>query len=129
MTKEERLERKRREIEELAQNWGKLLAQQVCPEGVGLDMDLFMMEEIAVTASKALVRGTIETLTGSQAEGLGAEHPCPGCGQTCELEQRGRPIQVRGGSAELNEPVAYCSTCRRDFFPSASRVEDGRSSF
>lgn len=129
MTKEERLERKRREIEELARGWGKLLAQQVCPEGVGLDMDLFMMEEIAATASKALVGGTIETLTCRQAEALGAEHPCPGCGQSCELEQRGRPIQVRGGRAHLNEPVAYCSTCRRDFFPSASGVEDRRSSF
>lgn len=129
MTKEERLERKRQEIEELAQGWGKLLAQQVCPEGVGLDMDLFMMEEIAVTASRALVRGTIETLTGSQAEALGTESLCPGCGQSCELEQRSRPIQVRGGSAELQEPVAHCSTCRRDFFPSASHVEDGRPSF
>ena len=26
-------------------------------------------------------------------------------------------MAVRGGSADLDEPVAYCPTCRRDFFP------------
>jgi hypothetical protein len=120
----ERIERKRQEIEELAQQWGKLLAREVFPQGVGLDVDLFMMEEIAAAAAKSLVGGAVETMSGDQAAGLGTESPCPECGKQCHLDHRLRPIQVRGGTANLNEPVAHCSTCRRDFFPSASRVED-----
>ena len=128
MTKAERTERKLREIQELARGWGKLLAEQAFPEGVGLDVDLFTMEEFACTAAKALVGGAIETMTCKQAASLEAEHPCPGCGKRCELEHRQRPIQVRGGEIDLAEPVAHCSTCRRDFFPSASASEAGRSS-
>jgi hypothetical protein len=124
MTGEERKERKRREIEELALGWGKLLAREAFPDGVGLDVDLFTMEEIAVAAAKSLVRGAVETMTGDQIETLEAEHPCPGCGKQCHLERRSRPIQVRGGPAKLVEPVAHCSTCRRDFFPSASGAQN-----
>jgi len=124
MADEKRLERKRGEIEELAEGWGKLLAREAFPNGVGLDVDLFTMEEIAATAAKRLVRGAIETMTDDQAETLGTEHPCPGCGKLCQLDYRSRSIQVRGGPAELNEPVAHCSTCRRDFFPSASSAQN-----
>ena len=127
MSEQTRLERKRQEIEELARGWGKLLARESFPEGVGLDVDLFMMEEIAVTAAKNLVRGAIETMADDQTQTLGSEHICPGCGRACQLECRSRPIQVRGGPAELKEPVAHCPTCRRDFFPSASRAEDRRA--
>jgi hypothetical protein len=127
MAGEARIERKRREIEELAQGWGKLLAREAFPDGVGLDVDLLMMEEIAVTAAKSLVRGAIETMAEDQTETLGTERPCPGCGKLCQLDRRSRPIQVRGGPAELKEPAAHCSTCRRDFFPSASGAQDRRA--
>jgi hypothetical protein len=127
MTKEEQGERKRRQIQELARGWGKLLAEQAFPNGVGLDVDLATMEEFACTAAKALVGGAIETMTCQQATALEEEHPCPECGRRCALEHRRRRIQVRGGEVDLAEPVAHCSTCRRDFFPSASPVEAGRS--
>jgi hypothetical protein len=127
MADEKRIERKRREIEELARGWGKLLAREAFPEGVGLEVDLFAMEEIAVTAAKHLVRGAIETMTADQSETLGAQCACPECGKLCQLDRRSRPIQVRGGPAELNEPVAHCSTCRRDFFPSTSGAQDRRA--
>lgn len=127
MINEQRSERKWRELDELVQGWGKLLAEQAFPDGVGLDVDLFAMEEFAVNAAKALVRGAVQTMTESQAAALGKEHACPGCGKLCELEHRQRPIQVRGGTADLLEPVAHCSTCRRDFFPSASGAQDRRA--
>jgi hypothetical protein len=127
MAGEQRIERRRREIEELAEGWGKLLAREVFPDGVGLDVDLFTMEEFAVTAAKSLVRGAVETMTGDQAKTVGTEHPCPGCGKRCQLDHRSRTIQVRGGTADLDEPVAHCSTCRRDFFPSAPGAQDRRA--
>lgn len=112
------------EIEEIAHGWGNLLAKLAFPEGVGLDVSLGMMEELAVAASKALMCGVVESMTTTQAEALGAEAACPECGRSCQLQRRSRPVQLRGGTAKLQEPVAHCSTCRRDFFPSASAVED-----
>lgn len=116
-------ERKLREIERLAKGWGKLLAEQAFPRGVGLEVDLWEMEEVAVRAAKALVGGAIETMTAAQAEALAGEVDCPACGRACKLDHRSRPIQVRGGSADIQEPAAHCSTCRRDFFPSAASAE------
>jgi len=127
MASEQRLERKRREIAELAEGWGRLLAREAFPDGVGLDVDLMTMENIAATAAKSLIRGAVETMTGDQSAALGTEHPCPGCGQQCQLDHRSRVIQVRGGTANLGEPVAHCSTCRRDFFPSTSSAQDRRA--
>ncbi len=123
MVKDSDAERKLCEIEALAKGWGELLAEQAFPSGVGLDVDLWKMEEVTVRAAKALVAGAIETMTAAQAEALAGEANCPECGRACRLDHRPRPIQVRGGSAELNEPVAHCSICRRDFFPSAARAE------
>lgn len=123
MVKELDRERRLREIESLAKGWGKLLAEQAFPRGVGLEVDLWEMEEVAVRAAKALVGGAIETMTAAQAEALADETDCPECGRACRLDHRSRPIQVRGGSAEIQEPAAHCSTCRRDFFPSATSAQ------
>lgn len=112
------------EIEEIARGWGKLLAKQAFPGGVGLDVDLWEMEEVGARAARALVSGAVETMTAEQAEALEGEADCPECGRSCRLDHRLRPIQVRGGTVHFNEPVAHCSTCRRDFFPSAACVED-----
>ena len=55
MTDAKRLQRNHPEIEELARGWGKLLAREAFPVGVGLDVCLFLIEEVAVTAAKSLV--------------------------------------------------------------------------
>jgi hypothetical protein len=87
------------------------------------------MEEFAVTAAKALIRGSLETMSQDQAGQLGPTAACPGCGKPCAIEERCRTIQVRGATApEVVEPMGHCPACRRDFFPSASGVEAGRSS-
>jgi len=115
-------EEKLREIEELAFGWGKLLASEAYPDGPGLNVTLAEMEEISARASKALVGGAVSTMADQQAQVLDEPQPCPTCGKPCEVKRKARTVAVRGGPAELNEPVAHCSTCRRDFFPSASRA-------
>ena len=123
MTVQERIERKRKQVEEAAREFGELVARQTFDEGVGLDVDLATIENLAAFAAKQVVRGIVEQATAEQTEKLGQDHPCPGCGRSCRLEHRSRPIQVRGGEANLVEPVAHCSACRRDFFPSVSGIE------
>ena len=124
MASAETMERRLQQIEELARGWGEILAQEAFPDGVGLDVDLFTMEEFACTAAKALVGGAVTTMTQRQSQQLADEQACPNCGKACRLDHRPRPIQVRGGKANLAEPVAHCPACRRDFFPSTPSAED-----
>lgn len=112
-------ERKWKEIQQIAEGWGKLLAREGFPSGPGLDVTLADMEEIAALAAQAVVKGAIETMTQDQAEALGEAADCPTCGKPCPLQRKSREVTVRGGTATLAEPVAHCRRCRRDFFPSA----------
>jgi hypothetical protein len=116
-----------KEIQEIAAGWGKMIAREAFPQGPGLDVTLADMEEIAVAASKALVKGAVEGMTGEQGKLFGTEAPCPTCQRLCPLQWKPRPVAVRGGTAIVEEPVGHCPTCRRDFFPSAFGVEAGRS--
>lgn len=120
MASKELSERKVKEIEEIARGWGKLLAREAYPEGPGLDVSLADMEDVVARATRAIVRGAVETMTDDQADDLGQEAACPNCGRICKLKRKPRPLVVRGGQATLDEPVGHCPTCRRDFFPSAS---------
>ena len=124
MTGKEARERKLKEIQEIAAGWGKIISQEAFPNGPGLDVSLADMEELAMAASRALVQGAVEAMTGSQREQLGDETSCPTCGKMCALKTVRRPMVVRGGDATLNEPVGHCPKCRRDFFPAAAGVED-----
>ena len=125
MASKEARERKLKEIQEVAEGWGKMIAREAFPDGPGLDVTLADMEEYAVAASRALVKGAVESMALTQGEQLGEEAPCPTCGKMCPLTRKSRPVVVRGGEAHLAEPVGHCPTCRRDFFPSASGIEVG----
>jgi hypothetical protein len=112
-------EPKQREIQEIAEGWGKLLAREAFPNGPGLGVTLADMEDMAALATQAMVKGAVETMSGDQADQLGETADCPTCGTSCQLNRKPRDITVRGGTASLDEPVAHCRRCRRDFFPSA----------
>ena len=116
-----------RRIQELAKGWGKIIVRQHWGEqGPGLDVDLTQMEEVAMTAVRALLAGTLEVATQQQARQLGEEQACPACGRLCPLKPEERSIVVRIGSTfDHQEPKAHCPACRRDFFPSASAAETG----
>lgn len=124
MSERKLTEEKRKEFEQLASGWGKLLAQEAFPDGPGLDVSLADMEEIAAVATQAIVRGAIGMMAEEQAESLDEQQPCPACGKLCDVSRKPRTIAVRGGSVELHEPVAHCSTCRRAFFPSTQSTAD-----
>lgn len=112
-------EAKLREIQEVAEGWGKLLARESFASGPGLDVTLADMEDIAAVATQALVRGAVTEMVDEQACCLGAEAACPTCGTKGQLKRKAREVTLRGGRASLDEPVGHCTRCRRDFFPSA----------
>ena len=115
-------------IREVARQWGKIIVRQAFGEaGPGLDVDLDQMEEVATAAVQGLAAGTLAAATGQQAAALGAEQACPACGKVCCLTREPRTIQGLEGPFKQDEPVCYCPTCRRDFFPSASASETGHA--
>ena len=110
-----------KEIQEIAAGWGKIIAREAFPDGPGLDVTLADMEEFAVAASRALVKGAVETMTGSQGEQFGEEAPCPTCGRMCPLETAFRPVVVRGGDATLERTGGALPDVSSGFFSLSGR--------
>ena len=105
-------------VKELAKQWGKIVARRVYGEdGPDLDVDFDQMEQIAAAASAGLVEGTLEQLTHTQAQKVPDKLPCPTCQKVCPVQTRPRELVARGAALTLQEPVAHCPVCRRDFFP------------
>jgi hypothetical protein len=104
------------ELHDLAAQWGKIIARRTGDDA--LELDMYAMESIAQAAATGLVQGTLESLLQRQADALGNQHPCPGCGRLCALDYEDRTLHVKGGVAlRHREPVCHCPDCRRDFFP------------
>jgi len=111
-------------LEELAQQWGKIVANRAYGEtGPDLDVDFDQMEQVAAAVTRGLARGTLEPLTQRQAQQLPNALPCPTCQKACPVQTRPRDVVARGATVTLQEPVAHCPACRRDFFPPAPQPE------
>ena len=111
------------EITRVAHGWGKVVARRVEEEvGPELDLDADDIERFARDAACAMARGTIEELLEKKAAALGPEQPCPACQRACPVVRQPRTIRFWGTAVEYAEPKCHCPACRRDFFPSASRV-------
>jgi len=111
-------------LEELAQQWGKIVANRAYgDDGPDLDVDFDQMEQIAAAVTRGLARGTLEQLTQRQAQQLPDAIPCPTCRKACPVRTRPREVVARGATITLHEPVAHCPDCRRDFFPPADQPQ------
>ncbi len=109
------------ELRDLAAQWGKIVARRAFgDDGPGLDTDLDLMEQVAQAAAAGLNEGTLQHLLERQTLSLGQQQPCPSCRRPCPVEREPRPLAVRGGSIQHDEPVCHCPGCRRDFFPPAA---------
>jgi hypothetical protein len=115
-------------VTRLAKQWGKIVVKHAFGEqGPGLDVDFAQMEEVAGAAARGLTEGALEVATAQQGQLLGEKQPCPKCGKLCTVGSAERLLRASGGVIPLREPKCHCPTCRRDFFPSASRTEAGRA--
>jgi hypothetical protein len=111
-------------LEELAQQWGKIVATRAYGEdGPDLDVDFDQMEQVAAAVTRGLARGTLEQLTQRQARQFPDELPCPTCQKVCPVQTRPRDVVARGATLTLQEPVAHCPACRRDFFPPTTQPQ------
>ncbi len=114
-------------IHHLAKSWGKIVVRQRWGEqGPPANVTFAQMEELAIAAVQGLLAGTLEAATQQHAGHLGAQQPCPDCGQPCPLPYEDRELTTRGGTFTHREPKAHCPACRRDFFPTASAAATGQ---
>jgi hypothetical protein len=108
-------------VERLAEGWGKVVARRVHDEvGPELDLDADAIEQMAVTAARAVARGPIADLRERKAALLGPEPPGPTCRRPWAVRRQPRAIAFWGGEVTYAEPKCHCPACRRDFFPSAA---------
>lgn len=115
------------QIRDFAAGWGKIVARQAFGDtGPGLDVDLDAMEQVAAAAAAGLTEGTLSTLLEHQAQRLGSQQPCPGCGRLCPVQRADRSLHLRHGPLTQSEPVCHCPDCRRDFFPPTDPAAPGQ---
>lgn len=86
------------------------------------DAKFHVLESAGHALGRVVAQAATEQMVFARAERLTEPQPCPTCGQRCPVVHRRRCLQTTDGPIELCEPVCQCSACRRDFFPSASRV-------
>lgn len=88
----------------------------------GDDVRFHVLESAGHALGRTVAQAATERLTLARAQRLDGPQACPSCGRQCPLLHRERPLETIDGPIELHEAVCYCSACRRDFFPSASRL-------
>jgi len=114
----------RRKLQELAE---LISEERFGEEGIPLEFSFSEIEEIGHQVGQLAAGAVDQSLQQQHAEHLSETPLCPECGRRCEAERRERAMQTRDGTVELNEPVCHCPHCERDFFPSASAAEAGRT--
>lgn len=100
---------------------------------LGIDLDGLSEQTVTFTEmesaghilGRSVATATTERLCVKKtAKALGELHSCPECDRRCKADLKERTYITSDGEIQMHEPVCHCSTCRRDFFPSALRNAD-----
>ena len=103
-----------------------LTAMRYGPGGPPENTTFAEIEEFGHEVGRMVGRAVDQQLTSQHAEQFQKAAVCPTCQTLCEPKPSPakRELQTCDGRVPIAEPVCHCSVCNRDFFPSASRVED-----
>ena len=77
------------------------------------------IESAASDVGQKLSRMVKQERTGELAAEQSREATCPQCRNKCPVSTEARQVTSVDGPVELMESVAFCTCCRRSFFPSA----------
>lgn len=111
---------KQQQIETLVAGWGKIVAARFLQgQEKNAEFDLQDIEQLVDVATAALAQGVFDSLIQSKTLALGQQQPRPDCKRPCSVRIKDRPLYVKSGKINFHEPLCYCPSCRRDFFPPA----------
>jgi hypothetical protein len=79
------------------------------------------IESAAHEVGQRLSRLVQKNRAGDVAAEHATEAKCPDCRNKCPVETVTRRVTSVDGPLEVTETVAYCTSCRRSFFPSAKK--------
>jgi uncharacterized protein with PIN domain len=83
------------------------------------------MEDETDEIGLELIRRLLAKTLALQAEQAAEVECCPRCGGALtEKEDEEKPLMMRRGKVQWQQPVRRCTTCRRDFFPSVPGLGD-----
>ena len=96
------------------------------PDGPPLETTFAEIEGFGHEMGKILARALDEKLATQHAAHFHGSAACPCCRTDCPVSEnpKTRDVQTSDGVVPLDEPICHCPVCNRDFFPSASGVED-----
>lgn len=80
------------------------------------------IESAAHDVGQRLSRLVQQDRTGEVSAAHATQAACPECRNKCPVEPQSRQVTSVDGPVELIESVAFCSQCRRSFFPSTHRA-------
>ena len=104
-------------VHQMAEGWGKIVARRVQEEvGPELDLDADAIEQAAVTAARAVAKGTIEELLEKKASLLGTEQPCPSCKRLCSVQRRPANHSLLGRRSRLRRTQVPLPSLPPGFF-------------
>jgi hypothetical protein len=92
-----------------------------------LDTTFAEIEEYGHLVGRMLARAVDTKVTDQHASShFQEEQSCPKCHEKRPTKESPHELdlQTSDGEVSLNEPAFRCSSCERDFFPSASLLED-----
>ena len=109
-------------VERLAEGWEKVVARRVHDEvGPELDLDADDIEQMAITAARAVALGTIADLLERKAALLGPEQPCPTRQRPCAAHASRGPSTSGAARSPTPSPSATARPAAGIFFPHARR--------
>jgi hypothetical protein len=98
------------------------------PEGLPWGTTLTELEDIVLEARAILSENMLQLSLEHQATKPPESRPadlqhCPTCHRPFERpeEPAARSLDTRGGGVQWSEPQAFCTRCRRAFFPSEQK--------
>lgn len=112
-------ERLDRQMRELAETTAALARAERAAAGEPKVPHYSRIELAAHEVGRALSR-EIQTREARELVAESSQHaPCPECQRRCPVEGATREVKSVDGPIDLFEAQAYCTRCRRAFFPSA----------
>jgi hypothetical protein len=130
MDKKQRAARKAQEVREEVRQFVERLRRRVygehaCPDWGTLFSEI---EELGVQIGDSVCREFVQQAVSGQAGAGGQrcrDECCPACGGPLQRrDPEPKPLLTRRGEVSWQEPQAYCTKCRKAFFPAVQGVGD-----